>query len=564
MFGKRRENVLDSLVGSALGSMHANVMLADTDLTIRYVNPSLAAFLRTAEPELKAELPRFSVDGLVGSNIDIFHKNPSHQRGMLARMTETHKATIWIGKQAFDLIVTPLQKDGQRLGFVVEWADANARLLNLDYAAQIAAIGRSQAIIAFKPDGTIMSANQKFLDVMGYRLDEIVGKHHRMFVSDADAASPAYAKLWEDLRSGQHRNSEFKRLAKGGREVWIQGSYNPILDIDGKVAKVVKFATDITENVRFIETIGSALSGLANGDLAQRLDFSVSPAIERLRDDFNDALDTLQMSMRTISASADTVSQRTDELRRSSGDLSARSEEQASSLQQASASLREISAAVSNTSMSTQRASSLVHTARGSVDDATDVMGKTVAAMRSLEASSRQIARIISTIDEIAFQTNLLALNAGVEAARAGETGRGFAVVATEVRALAQRSAEAAKEIKELIGHAERDVDESVALVERTGKAISSVSEGIVTISGIVDEITRSAGEQAHGLSEVSTAVENMNRSTQQNAAMAQDATVISSDLAQATDQMAELLARFKLGAEPKSQLRVIERRSAA
>lgn len=536
----------DTLV-SALNVVSANIMMADNNLIIQYVNPALQEFLQKSEDELRQVLPRFSMATLIGSNIDVFHKNPTHQRTMLGAMTKTHAATIWVGKHAFDLTVNPLLVRGKRAGFIVEWADANARLLNLDYSAQIQAIGRSQTIVSFTPDGVILTANDRFLNVMGYSLEEIEGKHHRIFVDPADHSAPAYQEFWGRLAQGEFQAAQFRRLAKGGREVWIQGSYNPILDINGKVVKVVKFATDVTDQVKFVQSVGAGLAALAKGDLQQRLTVALTPELEKVRSDFNDALSTLQDSMRRMRDSAATISTASETMRSSSDDLSARSEQQAASLEQSSASLNEITATVNRTSDSTKHAQSVAATANTAAKNAAAVMSETVVAMASLETSSSQIGQIIGTIDEIAFQTSLLALNAGVEAARAGDSGRGFAVVATEVRALAKRSAEAAKEIKTLISSSNEQVGRSVGLVGQTQAALEKIVSSVVDIDSVVRDIASSASDQAVSLQQVNSAVSDMNMATQKNAAMAQEATSITHRLATEASQMAELVNQFQV-----------------
>lgn len=173
----------------ALDALQANVMVADANLNITYMNPAVMELLKEAESDLKKELPKFSVASLIGSNIDVFHKNPSHQRNMLAALKNRHSATITVGNRVFDLLVTPMKQGAKTVGFVVEWADAKARLLNVDYAAQIAAISRSQAIIEFTVDGAIMGANENFLNLMGYSLPELIGKNHSMFVEREDRKS---------------------------------------------------------------------------------------------------------------------------------------------------------------------------------------------------------------------------------------------------------------------------------------------------------------------------------------------------------------------------------------
>ena len=220
---------------AALEALRTNVMIADRDLRITYLNPELMKLLKEAEPELRNELPAFSTATLVGSNIDIFHKNPAHQRTMLSRLQQPHNATIHVGRRVFDLLVTPLREKSKIIGFVVEWADAKERLLNLDYSGQMTAVCRAQAIIEFTVDGKIVAANENFLKVMGYEEQEIVGKHHQIFVDQKYRESAEYDQFWASLSAGRIQGGEFHRIGKGGRDVWIQGSYNPILDANGKV-----------------------------------------------------------------------------------------------------------------------------------------------------------------------------------------------------------------------------------------------------------------------------------------------------------------------------------------
>jgi len=517
-------------------------------LNITYLNPSLVIFLQNIEPELKKELPRFSMSTLIGSNIDIFHKNPSHQRNLLASLQKEHKATIWVGQYAFDLRVMPLSGADRKGGFVVEWADANARLQNLDYASQIAAISRSQAIIEFTPKGDILSANENFLKIFGYRVEEIIGKHHSMFVERSMTESKEYSEFWEKLCGGQFQAAEFKRIGKGGKEIWIQGSYNPILDFRGKVGKIVKFASDVTRRVKSVSVVGRALNALAEGDLTHRVEEALTPELDMLRVDLNSAVEKLQSTMRGVGRSSGNVHQGTDELRGTSDDLSKRTEQQAAALQETAAALNEITRGVKKTSEGAAHARQVVGTAKQDAESSAVVVGRAVAAMSSIESSSSQIGQIIGVIDEIAFQTNLLALNAGVEAARAGEAGRGFAVVASEVRALAQRSAEAAKEIKTLILGSSQKVEEGAKLVDETGKALERIVSQVAAINAVVSEIAANTEEQAKGLGEVNTAVSEMDQVTQQNAAMVEESTTAIHTLAQEAEELGRLVQNFQLG----------------
>ncbi len=533
---------------SALGSLRANVMIADEKLTITYMNPALVVLLKEAEDDLKKELPRFSVATLIGSNIDVFHKNPTHQRTMLLHLEKQHDATIWIGQRAFDLRVMPIRKGAKRTGFVVEWTDAKERIANLDYTAQIAAIGRSQTIIEFTPEGVILNANGNFLRAFGYSLAEIKGRKHSILMEPLSHETQEYKAFWESLGRGEYQAGEFKRIRKGGSEVWIQGSYNPILDANGKVTKVVKFAVEVTHRVKAVAEIGAALSALADGNLEMRIDQPLIPELDKLRVDLNRALDTLQGTMQRVEQSSKTIQGGADEIRVSSANLSQRTEQQAASLEETAAALDEITTTVKKTAEGAKQARTIVGTAKVNAEQSGRIVQQAVEAMGGIEKSSREISQIIGVIDEIAFQTNLLALNAGVEAARAGDAGRGFAVVASEVRALAQRSAEAAKEIKALISTSGVQVEHGVAYVGQTGEALGRIVSQVGEIDGIVGEIAASASEQATGLDQVNTAVNQMDQVTQQNAAMVEEATAASHALAQETAEMRQLLGQFRLG----------------
>ncbi len=534
----------------ALEALQANVMVADAKLNITYMNPAVVELLKEAEADLKKELPKFSVATLIGSNIDGFHKNPSHQRNMLAALTERHSATITVGTRIFDLLVTPLKQGSKTLGFVVEWADAKARLLNLDYAAQIAAISRSQAIIEFSVDGRVMGANENFLKLMGYSLNEIVGQHHSMFVNKNYQASEEYKTFWVALREGRYQAAEFRRQTKSGHEVIISASYNPILDIHGKVVKVVKFATDVTERVKTVSTLGDALKRLCSGDFGFQLTEPFAPEFEFLRHDLNRSVNQLCDTFKEISASVEVIGQGTREIGQGVGDLSKRTESQAASLEETAAALEEITANVSSSAQRAQEAREVAGSAKANAETSGDVVAQAVDAMSRIEDSSSKISNIIGVIDEIAFQTNLLALNAGVEAARAGEAGRGFAVVAQEVRELAQRSAKAAKEIKDLIQNSAAEVSNGVKLVSDTGGALRTISSLIVDINDHVVAISTAAREQSTGLSEVNGAVNGMDQTTQQNAAMVEQSSAAAATLASEATKLRGMISQFNLGSQ--------------
>lgn len=545
MFGFSSATLMQT---NSLDHITANIMIADAGLNIRYMNKAVQELLKEAEPDLKKELPRFEFEKLVGSNIDIFHKNPSHQRNMLAHLQSQHRATIWVGHRAFDLIVTPLRSSGKITGFAVEWADAKERLQNLDYKAQMEAVSRSQAVIEFSTDGEIVTANENFLKALDYRLDEIKGRNHKIFVEPSYAQSREYEEFWAALRRGEVQSAEFPRYGKNGKLVVINAAYNPILDAKGKVVKVVKFATDVTQRVHAVNTIGAALTKLASGDLSFSIDHPFAPDFEELRRTMNDALSQMRNTLTAVAHSTDQIDVGTREISQSAEDLSRRTEQQAASLEETAAALDEITVNVNNASRRADDARQAAITASNNATRSGQVVADAVAAMSRIESSSNQISNIIGVIDEIAFQTNLLALNAGVEAARAGEAGKGFAVVAQEVRELAQRSAQAAKEIKGLIRNSSEEVSTGVKLVSETGESLRTIHENITAVNQHMEAIASSAKEQAVGLSEVNSAVNQMDQVTQQNAAMVEETNAAGATLAQETARLRGLVEGFQLG----------------
>ncbi|MGE0729261.1 MAG: methyl-accepting chemotaxis protein [Acidimicrobiia bacterium] len=439
---------------------------------------------------------------------------------------------------------------------VVKYATAitEEKLQQEDLTGQMTAIHRAQAVIEFTPDGVVLGANENFRHTMGYGPDEIVGQHHRMFVDPAEAASPEYAQFWPNLARGQYVSGDFLRIDKSGRRVWLRASYNPIADRHGKTVKVVKYATDISEErqhqdnmQRLVAEASQVMASVADGDLTMQIESEYTGHLAQLSDATNTTIRTLNQLVAQIRGTAVSISNSAVEVAEANQDLSRRTEAQASSLEETASSMEEMTATVQQNADNARTASQLAVGAREQAESGGQVVDRAVEAVRAISDSSKKIADIIGVIDEIAFQTNLLALNAAVEAARAGDQGRGFAVVASEVRNLAQRSAGAAKEIKALIQDSLGKVEDGSNLVNQSGVGLAEIVGSVKKVSDIIGEIAAASVEQAAGINQVNQAVTSMDQGTQQNAAMVEEAAAASESLQQQAQGLLALTERFKV-----------------
>ncbi len=555
---------------AAFAGSSVAMMMIDRDFMVTYVNDATTKLLSENADVFREFWPNFNADQIIGSCIDIFHKNPAHQRQLLSDPSRLpYQTDIAIGDFRFSLSVNGVfDANSDYVGNVLEWSDVTADRLN---AGMLAALDRAQATIEFSLDGKVAGANENFLSALGYSAEEIKDKHHSIFVDQEYKNSPDYRAFWEALKRGEFQSGEYKRIHRNGSDVWIQASYNPILDGSGKPFKVVKFASDITDVVNqrhkdeeerrekakaqqlVVDSLANGLRKLSDGDLTDNIDTPFTAEYEQLRNDFNGAVSKLKDTMGTIVTTVEGIRHGSGEISTAADDLSKRTENQAATLEQTAAALDEITATVKQTAEGANEANSVATDTRKEAQTSGEIVKETVEAMGEIEKSSVQISQIIGVIDDIAFQTNLLALNAGVEAARAGDAGRGFAVVAQEVRALAQRSSDAAKEIKGLITSSSQQVETGVELVGRAGTALGGIVERVESVSTLVSEIAASAKEQSVSLSEVNTAVNKMDQVTQQNASMVEQTTAASHSLANDSDELMSQVAHFKIGDDKSS-----------
>ncbi|SFR60317.1 methyl-accepting chemotaxis protein [Thiomicrospira sp. ALE5] len=433
----------------------------------------------------------------------------------------------------------------------------------LDATGKISALDKTMAIIEFQPDGTIIKANKNFCDAVGYQEPEIIGKHHRIFLDPNYQNSAEYKTFWPNLASGRFNTGTFKRIKKSGDLLWIEASYNPIFDDTGKVIKVIKFAVDLGSNPSInqlqsvVNSTLTAMTNLSKGDLISSpnwvtvnyetmfdsLTADIKTTLERLTKELTSKVTVVKMSSNSVRTSANEVAD-------GARGLSQRIQEQAATIEETSATMEQMTSQLESTTTNANQAAKLSNDVNTQAKDTMSVMSNTITAMGSIEESSRKIVEIVSLIDGIAFQTNLLALNAAVEAARAGEHGRGFAVVAGEVRALAQKSAQAAKEIKTLIDETNQRVKNGSELANQTGKTLDRIQVAVDQVTNMINEIASAAEEQAEGVKQVKEAIHQIDSATQQNAAFVEQTSAAADALSQQAVTMQQEMHFFKTGTE--------------
>ncbi|WP_018949323.1 methyl-accepting chemotaxis protein [Thioalkalivibrio sp. ALMg11] len=583
---------------AAVQGARTALMMCDSEMNIIYANPAVVELLRNRRDTLRREFPGFDPDNLVGQSIDQFHKDPTHQRAILQNPKNLpFEARIQVADLKFRLNATAVLDDaGDYLGNMVEWQDITEQeRVEQERTRMRAAVEGSQtALMMCDPDMNIVYANPSVVSLLRSRSDvlrrefpnfdpdNLVGQSIDQFHKDpthqrAILQNPArlpfeaniqVADLYFNLNATaiidadgnyagnmvEWRDTTEMRRAEDAIDALIKDAAAGNLGERLLPEDYQGFARNIAEGVNeLLDAVvpplreGSrVMQAMSEGDLAVRMEGDFQGEFGKFRDAIHTSLENLDNLVGQILEGAGNVRSASAEIAQGNTDLSQRTEEQASSLEETASSMEEMTSTVKSNADNARQANQLASAARDKAQEGGQIVEKTVSAMGEINQSSKKIADIIGVIDEIAFQTNLLALNAAVEAARAGEQGRGFAVVATEVRNLAQRSAQAAKEIKTLINDSVERIGEGSKLVDNSGKALEEIVDSVKKVSDIIAEIAAASEEQSTGLDEINKAVTQLDEVTQQNAALVEEAAAASESLDDQSRELLDLMGFFK------------------
>lgn len=596
---RKRESEVTRLQGTVDNAMTA-IMMIDRDLKITYANKSTVDLLKKHERTLQSIYHGFSSDKLIGTCIDIFHKNPSHQRNLLGNPSNLPYSTdIQVGPLKFRINVSAIiDHEGKYIGNALEWSDVTElRAKEVDVARLTSALyGAASNLMMCDDDLRITYANPAVVNMLARRQNELrkiwpsldtnnlIGQsidqfhknpaHQRALLKDRNRL-PAKAQIkvgdlefevnatmitgpkgeymgnmveWKDITEQKDAERQIQHLidsaAKGELDARINAD-----NYDGFMKGLSQGINNLMNAiVRPIQESKRVMESLSKGDLTEEMVGEYQGEFADLRDAVNTSIKNLFNMVLDIRNTGASITTAASEISQGNTDLSQRTEEQASSLEETASSMEEMTGTVKQNADNARQANQLASAAREQAEKGGDVVKRAVDAMSAINGASKKIADIIGVIDEIAFQTNLLALNAAVEAARAGEQGRGFAVVAGEVRNLAQRSAGAAKEIKSLIKDSVEKVDEGSKLVDASGKTLDEIVGAVKKVSDIIAEIAAAGQEQSSGIEQVNKAIMQMDEMTQQNAALVEEAASASESMDEQARNLMNMMEYFKVG----------------
>ncbi|MDI3294034.1 methyl-accepting chemotaxis protein [Janthinobacterium tructae] len=404
---------------------------------------------------------------------------------------------------------------------------------NVEYEGKVSAIGKAQAVIEFDMQGNVLEANANFLAVMDYDLSDIQGEHHRMFCEPEYASSAEYKKFWQKLNRGEFDAGRYKRLGNHGKVVWIQATYNPILDLNGNPYKVVKFAIDISEQVNLENSIQSkaandsrkvnalleSVARAAQGDLTCHIVPEGDEPIDLLAGGISKMIVDLRGVIGNVVSAANGFADASHAIAERATGVAVGTQALGATVEEMNASIDGLTFSINSIAENTSNADFLAKATQQEAEAGARAVAKSIEAMDLINRSSEDIGEIVKVISEIANQTNMLAFNAAIEAARAGEHGLGFSVVADEVRKLAERSSQATKEISKLINESVKRVSTGSEISRQASDAFDKIVSGVAKTTLAISDISKAANEQLLTAREVSTAIQYIAEETEKSAA---------------------------------------------
>jgi methyl-accepting chemotaxis protein len=580
-----------SRISIALDNVSTNVMMADNNLVVNYMNKAIIKMFQDGENEIRKDLPNFLSSRLMGSNIDSYHKNPNHQRSLLSNLRGNHETSIEIGSKKYSLLALPLTNEkGERLGTVVEWTDVTEklkieeernRILNENTRIKVALDNVSTNVMVADNDRIIIYMNKAVSGMFGraesdikkifpfFNSKNLVGMNIDRFHKNPDFQAGLLSKNIQDHKTEiQIGGREFGLIAnsitnekneklgtvvewrditeekKVQREIQdiiqsaASGEFGSRIELAGKDGFFAVVSNGVNQILELSEEglneLRRMLEALSNGDLSQRINKPFTGIFGELKNYANNTVDKISDVIKEVRNNVDQLVNAAEQVSATAQSLSQSSSQQAASVQETSASLEQMNANINQNAENARQTNQIAAKTSQEAGQGGSSVTETVKAMR-------QIAEKIGIIEDIAYQTNLLALNAAIEAARAGEHGKGFAVVASEVRKLAERSQVAANEIGDLAGI-------SVEIAEKAGKMISEIVPSINKTADLVQEISASSNEQASGVSQINKAVAQLDAVTQQNASSSEELASTAEELSGQSENLRRVIDFFSLG----------------
>jgi len=592
-------------IKTATDGASTNIMVADGDYNIVYMNKTMQEMMQKNEKILRNDLPNLDADNLVGGNIDIFYKDPGVQRRILDGLTTTVKSSIDISGLNFELVVNPIiDEHGKRAGTVLEWEDVTRKIARETEERQLAGENQrikialdnaSTNVMVADADFNIVYMNSALIKMMqeseadlrktlpNFNASQLIGTNIDVFhknpahqrgmlkditttvntnikvgvfdfnlivnpVSDANGERLGTVVEWKDMTQELAIEEEINIVVNAA----AAGDFTKRIGTEDKEGFMLNLANNVNtigiNTQAATDDLVRVLSELARGNLTEKIEAEYQGTFDLLKNSSNKTATQLMNIVSQVNQSAAEVATASAELSMGSDDLSRRTEAQASSLEETAASMEELAVTVKQNSENAEDANKLAEQSSEMANQGGEVAKQAVEAMSVIENSSQKVSDIIGVIDDLAFQTNLLALNAAVEAARAGEAGKGFAVVAEEVRTLAQRSAQASNEIKSLITSSNTQVKNGVELVDKAGSSLNDIRKSIAKVAEIVAEIASASSEQAQGIDEVNVAIAEMDDMTQKNSSLVEQSTASARVLERQAGEMQRQMSFFNVG----------------